>query len=253
MTTPANLTALGVIPARLGSTRLPRKMLADIAGQPLIVRTAQAAMATGAFTRVLIATDADEIKTAVTAAGFAAHLTDPALPSGTARVATVVQQLDAAADPVIVNVQGDEPLLDPDSVRRLVGVFHDDPAVEMATLACPLRADDHDNPNAVKVVLDGNSNALYFSRSLIPFPRHREGFAPLKHIGVYAWRRATLLRLVALPTCPLENIESLEQLRALYHGIRIRVIMADRETVGVDTEADLARVRAAFADRVRPG
>lgn len=239
-------TVLGVVPARLASTRLPEKMLADVAGKPLIVRTAIAAAESGAFDRVIVATDSERIVAAVTAAGFEARMTDPSLPSGTARTAVISE--DIKYD-VYVNVQGDEPLIDAEGLKRLTACFAD-PAVEMATLWYPLADIDRDNPNAVKVVADAHDNALFFSRSLIPYPRNAEGFAPRKHIGVYGYRRGTLRRLVSLPPCDLERIESLEQLRALYHGVRIRLVAASRETLGVDTGADLERVRAVFEGRL---
>lgn len=238
--------ALAVIPARLGSTRLPRKMLADIGGQPLVVRTAQAVAAAGAVTRVVVATDCEEIAAPVRAAGFTAVMTPPQLPSGTDRVAAAVATI---ADPqvgVVLNVQGDEPLLDGESLRRLVAAFGE-PRVEMATLALPLAADDAANPNAVKVVVDANDDALYFSRSLIPYPRHSVGLAAWRHVGVYAWRPAVLQHLTRLPPCLLERTESLEQLRALFNGIRIRVVAAAGPMIGVDTEADLERVRRQWA------
>ncbi|HEY9069821.1 MAG TPA: 3-deoxy-manno-octulosonate cytidylyltransferase, partial [Candidatus Ozemobacteraceae bacterium] len=201
--------------------------------------------ASGAFDRVIVATDSDRIVAAVTAAGFEARLTDPALPSGTARTAVISD--DMVYD-VYVNVQGDEPLVDAEGLKRLTAAFAD-PSVGMATLWYPLAESDHDNPNAVKVVADVREDALFFSRSLIPHPRIRDGFAPRKHIGVYGYRRETLRRLVSLPPCDPERIESLEQLRALYHGIRIRLVPASRETLGVDTPADLERVRAVFEGR----
>lgn len=245
MATERRYTVLGVVPARLASTRLPEKMLADVAGKPLIVRTAMAAAASGAFDRVIVATDSSRIADAVLAAGFEARMTDPALPSGTARTAVISYDIEYD---VYVNVQGDEPLVDADGLKRLTASF-DDPAVEMATLWYPLADADRDNPNAVKVVADAVGNALFFSRSLIPFPRNPEGFAPRKHIGVYGYRREVLRRLAALPPCDLEKIEVLEQLRALYHGIRIRLVAASRETPGVDTHADLERVRSVFEGR----
>jgi 3-deoxy-manno-octulosonate cytidylyltransferase (CMP-KDO synthetase) len=238
-------TAVGVVPARLGSTRLPEKMLALIKGRPLIVWTAEAAINSGAFSRVIVATDHDRIFQAVTAAGFEAMMTDSALPSGSARVAAVARQIEA---PVFVNIQGDEPLVDGAGLRRIVAAFQD-PQVDMATLSFPLSPADEQNSNAVKVVIDRRGDAMYFSRSLIPFPRSREGFAPLKHLGVYGYRRETLLRLMTLEPCPLEKIESLEQLRALFHGIRIRVLPAEGDSIGVDVAADLERVRAAVEGR----
>ncbi|HNV71378.1 MAG TPA: 3-deoxy-manno-octulosonate cytidylyltransferase, partial [Candidatus Ozemobacteraceae bacterium] len=216
---------VGVIPARLGSTRLPEKMLADICGEPLIVHTVRAAVNSGVFERVLAATDHPRIVEVVKRAGYDALLTAADHPSGTSRVAEVAARIEGD---VFVNVQGDEPLIDAEGLRRLAEAFRQDPDLGMATLCFPLAAADEENPNAVKVVCDVRRNALYFSRSLIPHPRRREGFAPLKHIGVYGYRRETLMRLVQLPACPLEQIESLEQLRALYHGIPIRLVDAAR-------------------------
>lgn len=245
MTTGSSLRIIGVVPARMASTRLPEKMLADIAGKPLVVWTAEGARASGACAEVIVATDHEKIAEAVCKAGFKAILTDPALPSGTARVAEVARQVEAD---VYINIQGDEPLIDQEGLRRVAAVFAD-PEVEMATLSFPLAAGDENNPNAVKLVTDVRGDAMFFSRSLIPYPRLREGFAPLKHIGVYAYRRATLLRLVGLPACSIEKVESLEQLRALYHGIRIRAVPAARETQAVDTPEDLERVRSEIRQR----
>jgi 3-deoxy-manno-octulosonate cytidylyltransferase (CMP-KDO synthetase) len=242
---PDSLSVIGVVPARLGSTRLPEKMLADIHGRPLIVWTASAALQSGAFSRVIVATDHERILRAVQEAGFEAVLTDPALPSGSARVAAVARTLTAD---VFVNIQGDEPVVDGTGLKAVVAAFQD-PAVEMATLSFPLRPEDESNPNVVKLVTDARHNALYFSRSLIPFPRSRDGFRPLKHLGVYGYRRATLLRLMELPPADLERIESLEQLRALYYGISLRVIPAVQDSVGVDTQADLDRVRELLVRR----
>ncbi|MBF0498623.1 MAG: 3-deoxy-manno-octulosonate cytidylyltransferase [Candidatus Riflebacteria bacterium] len=237
----SSLRVIGIVPARLASTRLPEKMLADIAGRPLIVWTAESAMKSGIFNRVVVATDHDRIAVAVRNAGYDAVITDPELPSGSARAAAVASGIEDAD--VIVNIQGDEPLIDGEGLRRIVRAFADDPTVEMATLSFPLSASDEANPNAVKVVVDARGDAIYFSRSLIPFPRFRKGFTPLKHIGVYAYKRDTLLRLIELPACDIEAIESLEQLRALYNGIKIRVIPAAMESLSVDTIEDLARVR----------
>jgi 3-deoxy-manno-octulosonate cytidylyltransferase (CMP-KDO synthetase) len=234
-----NFKVIGVVPARLASVRLPEKMLADLQGQPLVAVTAASAMQSGAFDEVIVATDSDKIVAAVEAAGFKAILTDPELPSGTARVAEIARQTDAD---VYVNIQGDEPLIDGEGLRRVVAAFNDD-SVKMATLSFPLLPEDENNPNAVKLVLDANNDALYFSRSIIPYPRNYEKFAPLKHLGVYGYRRQTLLDLMSLTPCDLEQIESLEQLRALYHGIKIRVLPAARDSIGVDTHADLERVR----------
>jgi len=234
-----NYSVIGVVPARLASTRLPEKMLADLEGTPLVAMTARSAMASGAFDEVIVATDSQKIVEAVEKSGFKAYLTDPELPSGTARVAEVARQTSAD---VYVNIQGDEPLIDGEGLRRVAEAFAD-PAVNMATLWFPLLPEDEGNPNAVKLVVDCNDDAIYFSRSIIPFPRSYERFAPRKHLGVYGYRRETLLHLTGLPACDLEKVESLEQLRALYHGIKIRVLPAARDSIGVDTHADLERVR----------
>ncbi|HNX75468.1 MAG TPA: 3-deoxy-manno-octulosonate cytidylyltransferase [Candidatus Rifleibacterium sp.] len=240
-----NYSVIGVVPARLASTRLPEKMLADLGGTPLVVMTARTAMQSGAFDEVMVATDSQRIVEAVEKAGFKAFLTDPELPSGTCRIGEVAKLTQAD---VYVNIQGDEPLIDGEGLRRVAGAFADQ-AVCMATLAYPLRPEDENNPNAVKLVVDANDDALYFSRSILPYPRLRELFAPRKHIGVYGYRRSTLLKLLELPACDLEKIESLEQLRALYYGIKIRVLPAARDSIGVDTAADLERVRNELARR----
>ena len=240
-----NYSVIGVVPARLASVRLPEKMLADLDGEPLVVVTARSAMQSGAFDEVVVATDSPKILEAVEKAGFKAFLTDPQLPSGTCRVGEVAKL--TAAD-VYVNIQGDEPLIDGEGLRRVVAAFADS-TVNMATLWFPLLPEDEGNPNAVKLVVDANEDAMYFSRSIIPFPRSYDRFAPRKHLGVYGYRRATLLQLLDLPACDLEKIESLEQLRALYHGIKIRVLPAARDSIGVDTHADLERVRAELARR----
>ncbi len=240
-----NYKVIGVVPARLASMRLPEKMLADLCGEPLVVVTARSAMQSGAFDQVIIATDSDRIADAVEKFGFKAMLTDPALPSGTARVAEVARSTDAD---VYVNIQGDEPLIDGEGLRRVAEAFSD-ANVQMATLSFPLEPEDENNPNAVKLVVDANGDAMYFSRSLLPFPRNYERFAPRKHLGVYGYRRQTLLHLQELDPCDYEKIESLEQLRALYHGIKIRVLPAAKDSTGVDTHADLQRVRDELSRR----
>lgn len=236
---------MGVVPARLASVRLPEKMLADLDGEPLVSVTAKSAMQSGAFDEVVVATDSEKIAAAVKAAGFKAYLTAPELPSGTARVAEVARLTDAD---VYVNIQGDEPLIDGEGLRRVSDAFSDE-NVKMATLSFPLLPEDEGNPNAVKLVIDANKDAMYFSRSIVPFPRNYDKFAPQKHIGVYGYRRDTLLQLMQLSPCDLEKIESLEQLRALYYGIKIRVLPALKDSIGVDTHADLERVRSEIQRR----
>ncbi|GAB4270435.1 MAG: 3-deoxy-manno-octulosonate cytidylyltransferase [Candidatus Rifleibacteriota bacterium] len=240
-----NYKVIGVIPARLASVRLPEKMLADLEGTPLVAVTAKSALESNAFDEVVVATDSEKIKNAVEKAGFKVFLTDPELPSGTARVAEVAKLTDAD---VYVNIQGDEPLIDGEGLRRVVSAFADE-TVQMATLSFPLPPADEDNPNVVKLVLDAKNDALYFSRSIIPYPRNYDKFAPLKHLGVYGYRRETLFKLMSLPACDIELVESLEQLRALYHGIKIRVLTAAKDSIGVDTHADLERVRAVLQKR----
>jgi 3-deoxy-manno-octulosonate cytidylyltransferase (CMP-KDO synthetase) len=234
-----NYSVIGVVPARLASTRLPEKMLADLNGKPLVAVTAENAFKSGAFDEVVVATDSEKIVQAVEKYGFKAFITDPELPSGTCRVGEVAKIMKAD---VYVNIQGDEPLIDKDGLFKVAEAFSDK-NVHMATLSFPLRFEDEGNPNAVKVITDINNDAIYFSRSIIPYPRNHDLFAPLKHIGVYGYRHETLLKLIELAPCALEKIESLEQLRALYYGIKIRVLSASKESVGVDTYADLERVR----------
>ncbi len=232
-------SVVGVIPARLASTRLPQKMLKEINGVPLVVLTAQNALKSGVFNEVIIATDAQEILDASKKAGFKAYLTDEALPSGTCRVGEIAKITNAD---VYINIQGDEPLVCGDSLRELAQSFKN-PNVKMATLSFPLKKEDENNPNVVKVVTDINNNALYFSRSLIPYPREEGLVIPMKHLGVYGYRRETLLKFLSLPDSTLEKAESLEQLRALYHGIKIHVIKSKNDSVGVDTLEDFEKVK----------
>jgi 3-deoxy-manno-octulosonate cytidylyltransferase (CMP-KDO synthetase) len=234
-TSPARPTA--VIPARYQSTRFPGKPLALLGGKPMIQHVRERCLQSGAFERVLVATDDERIADAVRGFGGEVVLTSPDCPSGTDRVAEVARQLGDAE--VLINVQGDEPLISPDALRELAGAFAD-PSVEMATLIRPLAAEERSNPNVVKVVLSLNGDALYFSRADIPFDREGAGGAPRwAHLGLYGYRRAVLLRLAGLSPSPLERMESLEQLRALEHGIRIRCRFTSHVSVGVDTPEDL--------------
>lgn len=242
------MRAVVIIPARRESTRFPGKMLADLGGKPLIVATwAQVRHATRA-SAVVVATDDEEIAAAVRAAGGEAVLTPRDCPSGTDRCAVAARTLGEVD--VVVNVQGDEPLIDPAAVDALLDAF-DEPAVEMATLARPLEAGEAEDPNVVKVVLDLRGDALYFSRASIPWPR--DGGAARKlgraHVGVYGYRFETLQALAALPPSPLEQVEKLEQLRALENGTKIRVVETDYRSIGVDTPEELERVRAMIAKR----
>ena len=239
---------LCVIPARYASTRLPGKPLLDIAGKPMICRVYDRAIKAKCLTGAVVATDDRRILDAVEAAGGRAMMTSPDHPTGTDRLAEV-----AAAYPdmeLIINVQGDEPLIEPPLIDELAAAFQGDGALEMATVMTPV--DDpaeQRNPNNVKVVTDRQGYALYFSRSLLPYPRNEGKASVFKHIGIYAYRRDFLLRYAKMPPTPLEQAESLEQLRALENGYRIKVICTDHHFVGVDTPEDLARVNEIYKAR----
>ncbi len=242
--------ALAVIPARWDSTRFPGKPLAPLAGRPLIQHVVEAAVRSGAFERVVVATDDERISAAVARFGGDVERTSAAHRSGTDRVAEVVARLTAEAPEVVVNLQGDEPLVDPEGLRQVVKAF-EDTRVAMATLVRPLLDPaERLNPHVVKVVLDARGDALYFSRADIPFGRDGTRVSRFAHVGLYGYRRATLLHLAQLPPGTLEQAESLEQLRALEHGIRIRCVRTERPSIGVDTPADLERAEAALAARV---
>jgi len=225
------------IPARFGSTRFPGKPLAQLAGQPMIAHVIARALAAD-IGPVIVATDDRRIAEAAGQAGADAHMTSPGHASGTERLAEAMRDVDCD---IVVNVQGDEPLITPDAIRAVVRPFADEPGLPMATLAHPMASmkDLHD-PHVVKVVCDAGGHAMYFSRAAIPFPRGEAG-VPLKHVGIYAYRKAFLLEYANLAPCELEQAEHLEQLRALYHGYRIAVTVGDFECIGVDTPEDLAR------------
>ncbi|HEU4843672.1 MAG TPA: 3-deoxy-manno-octulosonate cytidylyltransferase [Burkholderiaceae bacterium] len=243
-----------IIPARLASTRLPNKPLADLGGKPMVVRVAERARAAGAE-RIIVATDHEDIRAACAAHGVEACMTRADHPSGTDRIAEVARLMQLAPDAVVVNLQGDEPLIDPALLQAAAARISAD--VPMSTCAHPLHdAADAFNPNVVKVVLDKAGRALYFSRATIPW--HRDGFAqdrtalpagyvPLRHIGLYAYRNDFLQAYPALAQSPLEQIEALEQLRVLWHGYPIAVHVTDAApAAGVDTPEDLERVRQHF-------
>ncbi len=233
--------AVGVIPARWGSTRLPGKSLIAIAGTPLVVRVWERVRRCTRLDRVLVATDDARIRDVVVAAGGEAVMTRADHPSGTDRVAEAVADLAAE---VVVNVQGDEPLIDPDLIDRLVDAMRADPAWDMATAATPITDPAQvDTPSVVKVVCDASDRALYFSRAPIPFVRDPGG-PPIpelhwRHLGLYGYRRAFLARLVATPPCATERAECLEQLRALHLGARMRVLRTTDAGIGVDTPQDV--------------
>lgn len=245
-----------VIPARYGSTRLPGKPLADLRGKPMIVRVVEAARRTRAA-GIWVATDDVRVADAVKQHGFDAVLTRPDHATGTDRIAEVAESRNWPDSTVVVNVQGDEPLIDPTLIDSVASALVDDPAAAIATAAHPLEsAEDFFNPNVVKVVCDAKGCALYFSRAPVPWDRDRfavgrselpAGLGARRHIGLYAYRVSFLRRYGKLEQSPLERSESLEQLRALWHGYSIRVIdVAHAPAPGVDTPEDLKRVRHLF-------
>lgn len=232
------MKAIAVIPARLASTRLPRKMLREIAGQPLVSRVYNAVRSSPLLADVIIATDSDEILQLCQKNRWNARMTSAAHRSGTARVQEVSQSV--AAD-VYLNVQGDEPLTRPEHIAALLEVMKV-PKVQVGTLKTPARPADINNPNAVKVVTDSAGRALYFSRATIPHDRDGVSTSYFKHLGIYAYRKPALDRFVTLPESSLELSERLEQLRFLENGLPIHVAETPFDTVGVDTEEDLRRV-----------
>ncbi|MBI3077276.1 MAG: 3-deoxy-manno-octulosonate cytidylyltransferase [Deltaproteobacteria bacterium] len=239
-------SVVAVIPARFASTRLPGKPLLDLQGKPMIQRVYERAAAAAGVDEVLVATDDERSAAAVARFGGRAMLTGTHHRSGTERTAEVAQRLTA---PLIINVQGDEPLLDPVAITQALRPLLDDEEVVMSTLRAPLMDEtEYRDPNVVKVVVDQHDYALYFSRAPLPFVRGGAG-APCasRHIGLYVYRREFLLKLAAFPPTPLEEAEGLEQLRALEHGFRIKVVPTACQALGVDTPEDLARVRAILA------
>lgn len=241
-------STLAVIPARVASTRLPRKVLRDIAGKPMLQWIVEAALSSPRLDRVIIATDSDEVMALAAERGWEAMLTSPDLQSGSDRVHAVSQQISAE---IVVNIQGDEPMLRPAHIDALLAPFDRSGIdAQVTTLWTPCTPEEVNDPNAVKVVLADDGRALYFSRSTIPFDRDRTGgILYRKHLGLYAYRRAALERFSALPPHPLETTERLEQLRLLTDNIPIYVEQTPHTTIGVDTEADLDRVAALLSAR----
>jgi 3-deoxy-manno-octulosonate cytidylyltransferase (CMP-KDO synthetase) len=239
------MRAIAVIPARLASTRLPRKMLCEIAGKPLIGVVYEAVRSSSLLADVIVATDSEEILRVCRERGWKALMTSPAHRSGTERVHEVSNR--EAAD-VYINVQGDEPLTRSEHIVTLLQVMQN-PAAQVGTLMTPAAEIDIANPNAVKIVTDRNGSALYFSRATIPFDR--DGTRPryFKHLGLYAYRKPTLDRFVTLPESSLERSERLEQLRFLENGIPIFVGETPHDSVGIDTEEDLQRVIEILRER----
>lgn len=242
---------LVVIPARLGSTRLPRKPLADIGGKPMVIRVAERAQQSHAHS-VVVATDSPEIQAACDEYRIECLLTSTDHPTGTDRIAEVAQLLKLPADTFVVNVQGDEPLIPPELINQVAQTLADNAACAISTVAVPIIDDaEITNPNVVKVVLNRANEALYFSRSTIPFIRDTEiagNVTHLRHLGIYAYRADFLEAYTRLEPAPPEQAEALEQLRALWNGYRIAVYTAsEAPPAGVDTAEDLERVRRILA------
>ncbi|GAB6067392.1 3-deoxy-manno-octulosonate cytidylyltransferase [Methylothermus subterraneus] len=246
-----------VIPARYAASRLPGKPLRQLAGRPMIAHVCEQALKAGAQ-EVVVATDDERIQAAAEAAGVRALLTDPGHPSGTSRIYEVARRLGWGEEEIVVNWQGDEPLLEPQLIDRLARSLAAHQAAQVATLATPAEAEEVFNPNAVKVVLDQKGYALYFSRA--PIPWLRDGFAQTparvpsglhwRHIGVYAYRVGWLHRYVSWSPAPLEQAESLEQLRVLWYGEKILVVtVTEPPEPGVDTLEDLLRVESRLQER----
>jgi 3-deoxy-manno-octulosonate cytidylyltransferase (CMP-KDO synthetase) len=246
------MKVLGIIPARYASTRFPGKPLARIAGRPLIQRVVEQCQKAKSLSEVIVATDDTRIWEVVQSF-CQVEMTRPEHPSGSDRVAEVAARCECDA---VLNIQGDEPLMDPAVIDAVALALGED---EMSTAATGLRsAGEYDNPNVVKVVVNAAGRALYFSRRTIPYLREAAGrsvneqlaaFSFLKHLGIYGYRRETLLRLVRLPVSPLENAEKLEQLRALENGIQIAVVKVDYDSVGVDLPQDVGRVERLLTEQ----
>ena len=247
----------GIIPSRFGSSRFPGKPLAKLAGKPLVAWVVEAVRRAKGLDEVLVATDDERIVAAVEAHGGKAVMTPSELPSGTDRIACAARNFlgeDFADDDILVNIQGDEPLIDPRLVEELVAKLVQSPKFEMATAVTPIRSDaDFQAKTVVKVVLDRDDTALYFSRAPIPCDRDHApdlaGGLYVRHLGIYAYRGAFLKRYIAEPPCALEKTEKLEQLRALWMGAKIAVVRTADEGVGVDTPEDAERVAKILAER----
>ena len=234
-----------IIPSRYESSRFPGKPLADLCGKPMIQHVYERVLRAKSVSSAAVATDDERIFRAVRAFGGRAVMTSPRHRSGTDRIAEAADQLALGEDAIVVNIQGDQPLFEPVQVDEVVGPLKDDPSIPMSTLIYRIIRDEEiTHPNAVKVVFDNRFFALYFSRATVPFVRDPDKKAGYyKHHGIYAYRRAFLRTFTALAEGVLERLEALEQLRALEHGHRIRVVITPHDSVEVDTPAELERVR----------
>lgn len=234
------MKTIGIIPARLAATRLPDKPLLDIAGKPMIQRVWEQARRATSLSEVYVATPDERIAAVVASFGGVPIMTSPDHRSGTDRLAEAAAGLDAD---IVVNIQGDEPLIDPRTIEAAVLPLLGDPNLQMSSLMCACPEAEKENPATVKVVCDLAGNALYFSRCRIPFPRTDAGAPVMQHIGLYVYRREFLLKFASLPPTPLEKTESLEQLRVLENGYRIQLVEVAEAPLSVDTAADLEKVR----------
>ncbi|MGL4987711.1 MAG: 3-deoxy-manno-octulosonate cytidylyltransferase [Cetobacterium sp.] len=232
---------LGVIPARYESTRLPKKPLKDICGYPMIEWVYKRALKSK-LDKVIVATDSKEVFDAVKSFGGEVILTDKNHINGTSRIAEVCEKVTDYD--VVINIQGDEPLIEADMINSLIDVFRTENNLKMATLKHKLiNKEDIENPNYVKVVTNKNDYAIYFSRSVIPYPRVENKDIYFKHVGIYGYKREFVLEYSKMESTPLENSESLEQLRVLENGYKIKVLETPYEIIGVDTQAELDKVR----------
>lgn len=247
------MNIIGIIPARYGSTRLEGKPLKDICGKPMIQRVYEAAQGAKLLDQVYVATDDQRIIAAVENFGGNVRLTSVDHKTGTDRIAEVAAALDAE---IVVNLQGDEPLLNPAMIDEVIQPLLTEPDLPMSTLCVPILEEEalHD-PNVVKAVFDQRGNALYFSRSLIPYPRKKENFQAYEHLGLYAYRKSFLMTYITLPQTRLEINESLEQLRVLESGYRLKIAVSSHpyDGVSVDTQEDLERVREIVKKRLEIG
>jgi 3-deoxy-manno-octulosonate cytidylyltransferase (CMP-KDO synthetase) len=240
-----------IIPARYASTRFPGKLLAPLGGEPLILHTVRSVLKSKAD-KVCVAADderiADALKEIAASHGerFSIIMSDASIPTGTDRVAFAAKYIE---DDIIINVQGDEPFISPELLNELFLLFEKEKEIEMASACVRICGDDAENPNHVKVALDKDNFALYFSRFPIPFDRDKKHPVRYKHIGIYAFRRETLFRFTKLSPTPLESAEMLEQLRALENGIKIKMLITDYSPISVDTNEDLLRAEAELAKK----
>ena len=236
------LSVIGIIPARYGSTRLPAKALAMISGKPMIQHVYERCMKSGLLSEILVATDDKRIFDAVLSFGGNAVMTSKVHKSGTDRIGEAVKKIKCD---IVVNIQGDEPMIDPRNIDKAIEPLLTDKSINVSTICVKIKdKKEISNPNVVKVIKDKNNNALYFSRSVIPFNRDSGRVEYFKHIGLYVYRRDYLLNLIKMKQSPLEKAEKLEQLRILDNGCKIKVVTVNRDSHSVDTPGDLKLIRS---------